>query len=153
MQVVVNQPPDLFNTTMRARFAKMMADFENTKYTMNHNATMIWLDASSEWYHRCRDWLLVAGGRRLWEKDMVWGQSEEVPSFSRFFLIQNYNDFYTLKRFRFPSLPQYYRTPTDHTNSCKLMREIASRYTDFNVTTFHEYYPFADQVGFPLNTV
>ncbi|KAK5967816.1 SSD domain-containing protein, partial [Trichostrongylus colubriformis] len=150
MQVVVNRPPDLFNWTERARFAKMMDDFENTEYTMNHNATMIWLEAyemhlereknelniqkptnSSEWYHRCRDWLLVAGGRRLWEKDMVWGQSEE--------------DFYTLKAFRFQLGLRNYQTPTDHTNSCKLMREIASRYTDFNVTTFHEYYPFADQ--------
>ena len=25
------------------------------------------------------------------------------------------------------------------------MREIASRFPEFNVTTFHEYYPFADQ--------
>ncbi|WKY11938.1 hypothetical protein Q1695_003482 [Nippostrongylus brasiliensis] len=150
MQVVVNRPPDLFNSTTRAEFAKMMSDFENTHYTMKHNATMIWLNAyethlereknelniekpvdSSEWYHRCRDWLLVAGGRRLWEKDMVWGQDEK--------------DFYTLKAFRFQLGLRNYRTPTDHTNSCKLMREISSRYTQFNVTTFHEYYPFADQ--------
>ncbi|CAJ0589991.1 unnamed protein product [Cylicocyclus nassatus] len=150
MQVVVNRPPDLFNSTTRADFSKMMNDFENTHYTMNHNATMIWLNAyelhldreknelniekpksSKEWYHRCRDWLLVAGGRRLWEKDMVWGQSDE--------------DFYTLKAFRFQLGLRNYRTPTDHTNSCKLMREIASRYPQFNVTTFHEYYPFADQ--------
>jgi multidrug efflux pump subunit AcrB len=25
------------------------------------------------------------------------------------------------------------------------MREIASHFSDYNVTTFHEYYPFADQ--------
>ena len=25
------------------------------------------------------------------------------------------------------------------------MRKIAARYPQFNVTTFHEYYPFADQ--------
>ncbi|KAK6753562.1 hypothetical protein RB195_012884 [Necator americanus] len=150
MQVVVNRPPDLFNTTMREEFSKMMSDFENTQFTMNHNATMIWLNAyelhlereknelniekpasSSEWYHRCRDWLLVAGGRRLWEKDMVWGQTEK--------------DFYVLKAFRFQLGLRNYRTPTDHTNSCKLMREIASKYAHFNVTTFHEYYPFADQ--------
>ncbi|KAJ1345688.1 hypothetical protein KIN20_000279 [Parelaphostrongylus tenuis] len=117
---------------------------------MSHNATMIWLKAyemhlereknelniekpssSSEWYRRCRDWLLVAGGRRLWEKDMVWGQNQE--------------DFYELKAFRFQVGLRNYRTATDHTNSCKLMREIASKYAVFNVTTFHEYYPFADQ--------
>ena len=27
------------------------------------------------------------------------------------------------------------------------MRSIAERYKQFNVTTFHEYYPFADQVN------
>lgn len=150
MQVVVSSPPDLFNTSTRSELDGMMRDFENTKYTMNHNATMFWLNAyelhlerekhdlniekpvnSSEWYHRCRDWLLVAGGRRLWEKDMVWGQKEE--------------DFYTLKAFRFQLGLRNYRTPTDHTHSCQLMREIASKYKQFNVTTFHEYYPFADQ--------
>lgn len=25
------------------------------------------------------------------------------------------------------------------------MREISARYPEFNITTFHEYYPFADQ--------
>ncbi|KAK6029652.1 patched family protein [Ostertagia ostertagi] len=152
MQVVVNRPPDLFNTTQRAKFTKMMADFENTEYTMNHNATMIWLDAYELHLEREKNELniekpfksllrvvpsmsrLAIGGRwpaTLGEKDMVWGRSEE--------------DFYTLKAFRFQLGLRNYQTPTDHTNSCKLMREIASRYPDFNVTTFHEYYPFADQ--------
>lgn len=31
---------------------------------------------SEEWYRRCREWLVSAGGRRLWEKDMVWGKNE-----------------------------------------------------------------------------
>lgn len=45
MQVVVNSPPDLFNQTERGEFQNMLSDFENTEYTMRHNATMIWLDA------------------------------------------------------------------------------------------------------------
>ncbi|TKR89719.1 hypothetical protein L596_013778 [Steinernema carpocapsae] len=45
MQVVVNNPPDLFDPEQRARFANMMSQFENTPYTMNHNATMIWINA------------------------------------------------------------------------------------------------------------
>ncbi|CAI4223427.1 unnamed protein product [Auanema sp. JU1783] len=150
MQVVVNNPPDLFDPVKRAQFQSMLDDFEDTDYTMAENATMIWLKAyeyhldkelrelniqkpnsSSEWYERCRDWLLIAGGRRLWEMDMVWGKTQE--------------EFYDLKAFRFQLGLRNYANPTDHTNSCKLMREIASRYAHFNVTTFHEYYPFADQ--------
>ncbi|VDK67264.1 unnamed protein product [Onchocerca ochengi] len=95
MQVVVNSPPDLFDPKERKEFQNMLNDFENTEYTMRHNATMIWLDAyerklkedhdfskiplpktSQEWYERCREWLVSAGGRRLWEKDMVWGRNE-----------------------------------------------------------------------------
>ncbi|VDN86698.1 unnamed protein product [Brugia pahangi] len=98
MQVVVNSPPDLFNSKERKEFQNMLDDFENTEYTMRHNATMIWLDAyerklredhnfskiplpktSQEWYERCREWLISAGGRRLWEKDMVWGKNESDP--------------------------------------------------------------------------
>lgn len=45
MQVVINNPPDLFDSKQREGFEKMMMDFENTEYTMNHNATMFWLGA------------------------------------------------------------------------------------------------------------
>lgn len=33
--------------------------------------------------------------------------------------------------------------------SAQLMRSIAAQFPEFNITTFHEYYPFADQVRFP----
>ncbi|KAH7729884.1 protein C24B5.3 [Aphelenchoides avenae] len=152
MQVVVNKPPDLFNQTQRDHLYEMIHSFENTEYTMGRNATLLWLDAfeaklkddeerfnislpssSAEWYQRCKEWLLIAGGRRLWELDMDWHRNESNNERGR------------LKAFRFQVGLRSYRTPTDHTNSCKLMREIASRFAEFNVTTFHEYYPFADQ--------
>lgn len=43
MQVVVNSPPNFFNTIERRRFQLVMDAFENTHYTMKHNATMFWL--------------------------------------------------------------------------------------------------------------
>uniref|UniRef100_A0A8R1HQS5 SSD domain-containing protein n=1 Tax=Caenorhabditis japonica TaxID=281687 RepID=A0A8R1HQS5_CAEJA len=151
MQVVVNNPPNLFHPETRKIFDEMMSEFEGTQYTMKPNATMLWLRAyethletelqelniqkpntSSEWYQRCRDWLVVAGGRRLWQMDMVWANKtfDETPN---------------ITAFRFQLGLRNYRTPTDHTHSCKLMRSIAEKYSDLNVTTFHEYYPFADQ--------
>ncbi len=33
-------------------------------------------NSSDEWYQRCRDWLLIAGGRRLWDKDMRWATDD-----------------------------------------------------------------------------
>ncbi|MCP9260837.1 Patched domain-containing protein 3 [Dirofilaria immitis] len=112
----------------------MLDDFENTEYTMRHNATMIWLDASQEWYERCREWLVSAGGRRLWEKDMVWGTNESDS-----------NSYNRLSAFRFQLGLRNYKTPTDHMRSAILMRKLSAKYSKFNITTFHEYYPFADQ--------
>ncbi|CAJ0939887.1 unnamed protein product, partial [Mesorhabditis belari] len=149
MQVIVSEPPDFSDPAERAEFSSLVRSFEHTEYTMGHNATMLWLTAyerylreqqeenhiekptnKSEWYKRCKEWVLIAGGRRLWEMDMVWGAGA---------------DQYTLKAFRFQVGLRHYNTPVDHTNSCKLMRSIAAQFVKFNVTTFHEYYPFADQ--------
>uniref|UniRef100_A0A183VBW7 Patched domain-containing protein 3 n=1 Tax=Toxocara canis TaxID=6265 RepID=A0A183VBW7_TOXCA len=153
MQVVVNSPPDFFNHFDRKKFQAMLDEFENTEFTMKHNATMLWLDAyerkldeeskqlkiplpktNEEWYERCREWLITAGGRRLWEKDVVWGKNSSDP--------ETYNHLYA---FRFQLGLRNYRTPTDHVRSAQLMRAIAAKYSQFNVTTFHEYYPFVDQ--------
>lgn len=45
MQVVVSSPPDFFNHFDRRKFEAMMNEFENTEFTMKHNATTFWLDA------------------------------------------------------------------------------------------------------------
>uniref|UniRef100_A0A914HXF1 SSD domain-containing protein n=1 Tax=Globodera rostochiensis TaxID=31243 RepID=A0A914HXF1_GLORO len=152
LQVAVNNPPNLFDRTERKRLDEMVAAFEGTQFTMKHNATMLWLNefeaqmeeerttqnislpqTSDDWYGRCREWLLVAGGRRLWELDMEWEAPSADGATPR------------LKAFRFQIGLRNYRTPADHTNGCRLMRSIASQFPEFNVTTFHEYYPFADQ--------
>lgn len=45
MQVVVNNPPNLYDDRGRAAFRQLMGAFEDTEFTMGHNATMIWWDA------------------------------------------------------------------------------------------------------------
>ncbi|MFH4977170.1 hypothetical protein AB6A40_003879 [Gnathostoma spinigerum] len=153
MQVVVNSPPDFFDPKERQKFEDVLTDFEDTQYTMKHNATMFWYDAyerhlmrelnelhiplpnsSFEWYVRCREWLIIAGGRRLWEKDMVWGENASNPE-----------TYYHLYAFRFQLGLRNYNTPSDHMKSAQLMRRLAKKHLEFNITTFHEYYPFADQ--------
>uniref|UniRef100_A0A915NUP6 SSD domain-containing protein n=1 Tax=Meloidogyne floridensis TaxID=298350 RepID=A0A915NUP6_9BILA len=145
LQVVVNNPPNFVNFTQRQRLNQLVSSFEDTEFTMKHNATMFWLNAFDakikedlmernisepktlqEWHQRCLEWLLSAGGRRLWELDMHW-----IEGF--------------LVAFRFQIGLRNYRTPTEHTNGCRLMRSIADSLPEFNVTTFHEYYPFSDQ--------
>jgi hypothetical protein len=59
---------------------------------------------SEEWYRRCREWLLIAGGRRLWELDMDWAPAETPDAVPR------------LRAFRFQIGLRNYRTPTEHTN-------------------------------------
>uniref|UniRef100_A0A0N4Z3H4 SSD domain-containing protein n=1 Tax=Parastrongyloides trichosuri TaxID=131310 RepID=A0A0N4Z3H4_PARTI len=153
VQVVINKPPNFFEPKERAIFDEMVKKFEDTPYTMRHNATMFFLpsferqlnedyqnnnikypNSTVEWYTRCRDWLITTGGRKLWEKDMHWASDNESST-----------DYLKLLAVRFQIGLKNYKTPTDHTFSCKLMREIAGKYPQFNITTFHEYYPFADQ--------
>uniref|UniRef100_A0A914PN41 Lipoprotein n=1 Tax=Panagrolaimus davidi TaxID=227884 RepID=A0A914PN41_9BILA len=107
MQVVVNNPPDLFDPNGRESFNKMREEFEDTQFTMKKNATMIWLDAfetkiiedesnfnislpktSEEWYERVKEWLITAGGRRLWELDMVWDKQNESSNHLKAFRFQ-----------------------------------------------------------------
>ncbi|CAD5226735.1 unnamed protein product [Bursaphelenchus xylophilus] len=154
VQIVVNNPPDLYDEEERHEFHRMVSSFEDTKSTMNHNATMIFWDAyekhleddftehkiskpnsSEEYYIRMRDWLLTAGGRNLWEVNMQWASENESDPIN----------YYHLKAFRFQVGLRNYRTPTEHTEGCRLIRSIASSWSKYNVTTFHEYYPFADQ--------
>lgn len=35
----------------------------------------------NEWYNRCHEWLLIAGGRRLWELDLVWDKTIKMVLF------------------------------------------------------------------------
>uniref|UniRef100_A0A0K0E5K2 SSD domain-containing protein n=1 Tax=Strongyloides stercoralis TaxID=6248 RepID=A0A0K0E5K2_STRER len=153
VQVVLNNPPNFFNATEKKLFDEMLNEFEDTPYTMRHNATMLFLpsfeakmnedyellnipypNSTKEWYSRCREWVISSGGRKLWEKDMHWKSNNESSE-----------DYFNLIAIRFQIGLKNYKTPTDHTFSCKMMRDIASKYPTFNITTFHEYYPFADQ--------
>lgn len=45
MQVIINSPVNFFDINQRKRFNELLNAFEGTKYTMNHNATMLWLNA------------------------------------------------------------------------------------------------------------
>lgn len=45
LQVVVNNPPNFVNFTQRQRLNQLVSSFEDTEFTMKHNATMFWLNA------------------------------------------------------------------------------------------------------------
>ena len=104
---------------------------------MSHNATILWLEAyeaklavdikefnatqpksSAEWYEKCKLWLMTAGGRRLWELDMDWNKALKMKI---------NHPFEEMKAFRFQVGLRNYKTPTDHTNGCKMMREVAAK--------------------------
>jgi patched domain-containing protein len=65
----------------------------------------------------------------LWSADIRWDEADP----------------YRMKAFRFFVGIRRFAGPNDHRETAELMRSIAARYSDYNVTTYHEYYPFADQ--------
>lgn len=86
---------DFFNQTWPERFVniylhlKCVCDFSTEDY-----------------YKRCRDWLLTAGGRKLWELDMDWGTNESDSQVSLILIsiksIQSLG-LLSFKSFSFPS--------------------------------------------------
>jgi len=80
------------------------------------------------WYNKLRYFLDTTGAHSLWEFDINWG--EELTD---------------LKAFRFQICLKNFDTPNDHKYLAIRAREIAEKYSDLNVTAYHEYFPFADQ--------
>lgn len=120
VQVIVNEPPNLYDPISRSDFKNLLDSFENTEYTMNHNATMLWWDAyeshlesdfkehkisrpasQEEYYIRMRDWLLTAGGRKLWELNMDWASGNESDLIVSCYSYVKRSDFQSLQFFGF----------------------------------------------------
>ena len=116
--------------------------------------------STEDYYKQCREWLLTAGGRKLWELDMDWGDQRVWSECKSPLKLKSRFTFRTTTIWKLFGFKLVYGTIELLLNTqkvlystslnmvsvgCRLMRQIASDFAQYNVTTFHEYYPFADQ--------
>lgn len=146
--IVVNNPPNLTIGENREKILNMVTRFENTSHTLASNATlfflreyMVYLDSfkakitntTEYWEDKFQNWLSYTGGRSLWITDIKFGMPH---------LGEDPNE---MKAFRFQVGIKDFKEPNDHMNTMDLLRSIASEYPEYNITTYHEYWPYADQ--------
>lgn len=115
---------------------------------MDYNSTMFWyleylkdveefrnktLDDIPDIYGDIRKWIRYAAGKDIWEFDMRWvSENYSIP------------EFYKLQAFRFQVGLRNYETPNAQRDALRLFRNISRQYPEFNITTYHPYYSFAD---------
>ncbi|VDP08716.1 unnamed protein product [Soboliphyme baturini] len=148
VHIVVSRPPDFSNNHERTRMFAMVAELESGYHSMGKNSTIIFtneflnylnslgarIDNSKKmWTEDLHDWMRFTSGRQGWMTDTVWGDPV------------NGEDPFELKAFRFQIGVTNFDSSLDQMKAAKFFRRVASSYPEFNVTTYHEFWPYIDQ--------
>lgn len=80
-------------------------------------------------YIKLKRWLKHTGASASWETDLRWSQEDE----------------YRLLAFRFQIGLRNFATGDQHREAAVFLRQLVSEYPEYNISTYHEYWPFADQ--------
>ncbi|VDM46204.1 unnamed protein product [Toxocara canis] len=153
LQIVVNNAPDLRDPEERQRIKSMVHAFANTKHTIGDESVQFWLKEMELYYknelnmdivdsaiYGMAEHFMSAKSHDIWSEDVVW----EVDS----------TGVNRIKTFRFlVGLRQISKTYQQE-EATVLMREVASRYTAYNITTFMPLWLFTDQYAIVIpNTI
>lgn len=153
LQIVVNNAPDLRDPEQRQRIMAMVHAFANTKHTIGDDSVQFWLKEMELYYKNELDMDIVdsaiygmaehfmsSKSHDIWSEDVVWEVDDKGVN--------------RIKTFRFlVGLRQISKTYQQE-EATDLMREVASRYSVYNVTTFMPLWLFTDQYAIVIpNTV
>ncbi|CEF65979.1 Sterol-sensing domain and Patched family-containing protein [Strongyloides ratti] len=153
VQVVVNNPPDLRNSTERKNIKMMVHDFANTKHTIGDDSIQFWLNEmekyysseadttiKDEYYYSFVQHYMAAKSNEYWPEDVKW--------------VKDSNGTWKIGAFRFIVGLRNIVSSVEQTDATITLREVASRYTKYNVTTFMPIWLFTDQYSLVIpNTV
>ncbi|XGW19825.1 hypothetical protein V3C99_003564 [Haemonchus contortus] len=153
LQVVVNNAPDLRNSTSRQRIQAMIGDFATTRHSIGMEAVQFWMTDMDIYYRDTLDMKIIDGAfysmlrhwlgskqNNVWAEDLYWGEDEDGNV--------------TLKSFRFLLGMRDISSTTDQMDATLLFREVAARWPEYNITTFMPLWLFTDQYAIIIpNTV
>uniref|UniRef100_A0A0N5BIX9 SSD domain-containing protein n=1 Tax=Strongyloides papillosus TaxID=174720 RepID=A0A0N5BIX9_STREA len=153
VQVVVNNPPDLRNSTEREIIKKMVHDIANTRHTIGDDSVQFWLNEmekyyrteadtqiQDEYYYNFVQHYLAAKSNEYWPEDIKW--------------IKDDNGTWKIGAFRFVVGLKNIVSSVEQTDATMTLREAASRYPQYNVTTFMPIWLFTDQYSLVIpNTI
>ncbi|KJH51825.1 patched family protein [Dictyocaulus viviparus] len=154
LQVVVNNAPDLRNATSRRRIHSMVEDFAETRHSMGKSAVQFWMYEMESYYHdslqmeivddaflsMLRHWL-ASKHSNPWAEDLYWDDDKQ-------------NGDAAVKSFRFLIGMRDISSTKQQMDATLLFREVAKRWSEYNVTSFMPLWLFTDQYAIIVpNTV
>ncbi|KAE9554031.1 hypothetical protein FO519_002791 [Halicephalobus sp. NKZ332] len=153
VQIVVSDAPDLRNPDERKMVHAMTHAFANSRHTIGDESIQFWLTEMDAYYrdelqinytdpmfYEAARHFFAAKKTEYWPEDVKWGKMADGSV--------------GIVAFRFLVGLRDIVTSVDQQETTKLMREIASRYERYNVTTFMPLWLFTDQYDLVIpNTV
>ncbi|CAI4229978.1 unnamed protein product [Auanema sp. JU1783] len=144
LQIVVNNAPDMRNSTSRQRIKAMVGDMATTRHSIGMESVQFWMEEMERYYSTqldmgindvafygmLRHWL-ASKHNNMFTEDLVWGHDtvgEDIVT-----------------AFRFVIGMRDIASTTDQTDATMLFREVAGRWPEFNITTFMPLWLFTDQ--------
>ncbi|KAI6217302.1 SSD domain-containing protein [Aphelenchoides besseyi] len=153
VQIVVNNAPDFRDPRERLRIKAMAHSFASTKHTIGDESIQFWLLEMERYYEKevglnitdaafyglARHYF-AAKSTEMWPDDVRWSK---LPDGSPY-----------IKSFRFLVGMRDISTSVEQQDATLTLREVASRYPGYNVTTFMPLWLFTDQYAIVVpNTV
>uniref|UniRef100_A0A1I7XNF1 SSD domain-containing protein n=1 Tax=Heterorhabditis bacteriophora TaxID=37862 RepID=A0A1I7XNF1_HETBA len=153
LQIVVNNAPDLRNATARDRIKAMIGDFSTTRHSIGMESVQCWINDMERYYHEQLDMptvdsafygmlqhYLASKHNNPWVEDLFWDHNangEDIVKSFRFVIGLRDISFYYLWVLFIPVISQ----------NLSVLREIqvASRWPEYNITTFMPLWLFTDQ--------
>lgn len=153
VQVVVNNPPDLRNSSEREIIKMMVHDFANTKHTIGDDSVQFWLNEmekyyfsetdttiQDEYYYNFIQHYMAAKSNEYWPEDVKW--------------IKDNDGTWKIGAFRFIVGLKNIVSSVEQTDATITLRKVASKYEKYNVTTFMPIWLFTDQYSLVIpNTI
>lgn len=153
LQVVVNNAPDLRNSSSRDRIHAMVGDFATTRHSIGKESVQFWLYEMESYYHdsldmkiiddafysMLRHWL-ASMNNNPWAEDLYWSDAKDGNVI--------------LKSFRFLIGMHDISATKEQKDATLFFRAVASRWPEYNITTFMPLWLFTDQYAIIVpNTV
>uniref|UniRef100_A0A1I7VYR1 SSD domain-containing protein n=1 Tax=Loa loa TaxID=7209 RepID=A0A1I7VYR1_LOALO len=153
LQIVVNNAPDLRDKSERRRVESMVHAFANTKYSIGDDSIQFWLKEMEIYYKKELEMDVVdseiygmaehffsAKSQDIWSEDVIWETNKQ--------------GLYSIQSFRFLVGMKHISKTYYQEEATKTFREVAERYSSYNVTTFSPLWLFTDQYAIVIpNTI
>ncbi|CAJ0572370.1 unnamed protein product, partial [Mesorhabditis spiculigera] len=143
VQIVVTNPPDMRDVGNRAILKQMAHDFATTKHSMGDGSLQWWLPEMERFYGKqtvdisSEEFLSLAANffyemrNDPWPVDVKWRRAGD----GRF----------EISAFRFLVGMKSISSTTDQQDATNVFREVAARYSQYNVSTYMPLWLFTDQ--------